>query len=275
MPAGEWWKVKFQDHRTAAALAGDTMERPDDTVHVKSTRLQCTSCRLAPQCLPGLLTADQAHQFESGVQRCQSLGSGEHLFRAGDPFRSLFAVQSGSCKEYMVDSVGREHVISFHFAGELMAIDAIYTGRHPSSCVALTNSKVCILPYLTLTSLAREIPALQKQILKLCSREILGNSALAGNFSAEERLATFLVMVAARQRNPESTDLDLAMTRQDMANYLRLAPETLSRILARFQKMGLVLADRRHITLLDLDGLAELAACMNPYARYGRRRNPQ
>ncbi len=59
------------------------------------------------------------------------------------------------------------------------------------------------------------------------------------------------------------------MSRQDIANYLRLAPETVSRILARFQKDGLVKADRRHVALLDPAGLAEISACMNPYAGMG------
>ena len=221
-----------------------------------------------------MLSADQIEQFEQGVQRSRSLSAGEYLYRAGDPFRSIFALQSGTCKSYVVDNEGREHILSFHFGGEIMGLDAIYLGRHPSSCVALSASRVCILPYTTLCSLARQIPALQMQLLQLCSREILCNSALVGDFSAEERLATFLVMAAARQRDPQSTDLDLAMTRQDIANYLRLAPETLSRILARLQKSGLVSADRKHITLLDVDGLTKLAACMNPYERLSRLRNP-
>ena len=55
------------------------------------------------------------------------------------------------------------------------------------------------------------------------------------------------------------------MSRQDIANYLRLATETVSRILARFQQKELVKADRKHISLLNPDGLREIAECMNPW----------
>ncbi|MEZ5565707.1 MAG: helix-turn-helix domain-containing protein [Gammaproteobacteria bacterium] len=248
-----------------------TTNYQDGAVRSETACQSCRSCQHASQCLPGLLTPDQVQQFERGLQRCRSLAPGEHLFRAGDSVRSLYAVQAGSLKSYMVDNEGREHITSFHFCGEIMGIDAIYPARHPSSCIALAVSRVCVLPYATLTLMAQKIPELQTQIFRLFSREVLGYSALAGDFSAEERLATFLVMVAARQTNTESTDLELAMARQDIANYLRLSPETLSRILARFQKKGLVKADRKRITLLDVEGLAERAACMNPYARCGRR----
>lgn len=255
-------------HPPVRAPAGYPRQGPDHAIHGEAAaKLQCRACLQVAQCLPGALQADEVQQFERSVQRCRPLAAHEHLFRAGDTFRSIFAIQSGSCKTYMVDNTGREHVISFYFAGEILGMDAIYAGRHPSSCVALSNSRICVLSYPTLTSLAAGMPDLQLQMLRLFSREILGNSALAGDFSADERLATFLVMVAARQKDQGSTDLELAMTRQDIANYLRLAPETLSRILARFQKKGLIRSSRRLITLLDVDGLAELAACMNPYAR--------
>jgi CRP/FNR family transcriptional regulator len=181
-------------------------------------------------------------------------------------------VHSGCFKTYTVDAEGREHIIAFHFAGEIMGVDAIYPERHVSSGVALSGSTICVLPYPVLTSLAHEMPELQGQILRMLSRDMFGSSSMAGDFSAEERLAAFLVMVSARlrqQRDQESANLDLAMSRQDIANYLRLAPETVSRLLARFQKSGLVKADRKHITLLNADSLADLAACMNPYARYG------
>jgi CRP/FNR family transcriptional regulator len=205
------------------------------------------------------------------MQRCRRLRTGEYLYRVGDPFRSLYAVKSGCLKTYAVDAGGREHVMQFHFPGELVGSDAIFPERFVSSCVALSTTVVCCLPFTGLQRLAQEIPELQNQMLRALSRDVLGTTSIAGDFTAEERLAAFLVMVSARLHRARlaATALDLAMSRQDIANYLRLAPETVSRILARFQKSGLVKADRKHITLVNHDGLAEIAACMNPYARQG------
>ena len=183
----------------------------------------------------------QVSRFENVVQRCRTLDSGEHLFRIGDPFRSIYAVNSGCLKTYTVDAEGREHVMAFHFSSEIIGMDAIYPDRHVSSCVALAHSTACIMPYGVLTKLTLEIPELQAQLLRMLSRYVVGTASMAGDFTAEERLAAFLVMVSARLREPGETsaDLDLAMSRQDIANFLRLAPETVSRILARFQSTGL------------------------------------
>jgi CRP/FNR family transcriptional regulator len=242
-------------------------------VPLDAARPRCQGCAVAPSCLPGGLRDAQLRTFEDAMPRFRRLGAGDHLFRVGDPFRYLFAVRGGCLKTYSVDSGGREHVMAFHFPGEMIGGDAIYPERCVSSCVALSPSVVCLLPYADLTRLAREMPELQNQIFRALSRDVLGSSSIAGDFTAEERLAAFLVMVSARlhrARRP-ATALDLAMSRQDIANYLRLAPETVSRILARFQKSGLVKADRKHITLLDHPGLSEIAACMNPYLRNGVR----
>jgi len=259
------------NHTIPPGSVGEERSHRQEAPGVDPSRPRCRSCALATRCLPGRLESCEIHTFERAVSRSRPLRVGEHLFRMGDPFRSIFVVHNGSFKTCTVDTQGREHIGAFHFAGDLMGIDAIYPEMHVSSAIALSSATVCILPYPVLTSLAREIPEIQAQILRMLSREMLGNSSMAGDFTAEERLAAFLVMVSARQRHRarESTDLDLAMTRQDIANYLRLAPETVSRVLARFQKSGLIRADRRHIALLDTDGIQDLAACMNPYKRCG------
>jgi CRP/FNR family transcriptional regulator len=252
-------------------VARDSQQIGLRAVAVDISRPHCHSCAVAASCLPGRLSAAQTERFESSMQRCRRLRAGEYLYRVGDPFRSLYAVKSGCLKTYAVDAGGREHVMQFHFPGELVGSDAIFPERFVSSCVALSTTVVCCLPFTGLQRLAQEIPELQNQMLRALSRDVLGTTSIAGDFTAEERLAAFLVMVSARLHRARlaATALDLAMSRQDIANYLRLAPETVSRILARFQKSGLVKADRKHITLVNHDGLAEIAACMNPYARQG------
>lgn len=242
-----------------------------DGAAIDINRLRCRGCAQRVRCLPGGLAPAQVQAFEAGVQRRRPLAPGEHMVRAGDPFRFIGAVQSGCLKSYAIDREGREHVVAFHFPGEIIGVDAIHPQRHTVSCVALADSQVCCLPYPVLGRMSREIPQLQEQLLRILSRDMLGAATIAGDFSASERLAGFLVMVAARVHRgpPVPMALDLAMSRQDIANFLRLAPETVSRVLARFQKDGLLTADRRRITLRDPAGLGRVAACMNPYDRCG------
>lgn len=234
-------------------------------------RVRCSNCSILSRCLPASLNPEQLRIFEESMQRNRLLGTGDHLFRTGDPFHALYAVQSGCLKSYMVDAEGREHVLAFHFVGEIIGVEAIYPERHVSSCMGLAEqNSVCVIPYRTLTRLMQEMPALQAEIMRMMSRYVLTSTAIAGDFSAEERLAAFLVMAAARLRRPGgwSGELNLAMSRQDIANFLRLAPETVSRILARLHKSGVIKADRKRITLVDPEGLGEIAACINPYTRH-------
>ena len=92
---------------------------------------------------------------------------------------------------------------------------------------------------------------------------------LATDHTAEERLAGFLLSIA--QRTGEGTELRLVMPRRDIASYLRLATETVSRLLARFQQEGLLEVHRKHVRLIDLDGLRELGGSFEMVDRTHQR----
>ena len=85
----------------------------------------CGECRLRNRCLPSLLSGDALRRFQQALPRPRHLRAGEHLFRVGDEFLAVFSVGSGCLKTYAVDPEGREHVLNFHFPGELLGIDAI------------------------------------------------------------------------------------------------------------------------------------------------------
>jgi CRP/FNR family transcriptional regulator len=173
-------------------------------------------------------------------------------------------VRAGSFKTYTVDSEGREHVLGFHLPGELLGLEAIYPGRHVCNTVALDTGSVCLLPYEQLATLAGELGGLRTQLFRLMSKDISDAATLAGDFTAEERIAAFLVGLSKRfqKRGFSPKEFNLSMSRRDIANYLRLAPETVSRVFARFEKDKLLSAERREIRLLDHMRLHNLAQCM-------------
>lgn len=73
--------------------------------------------------------------------------SGEHPFRAGDPFDSLYAFRSGFFKSYAVTKSGRSQVTAFPMAGDLAGMDGIWSGTHVQNLVALETGEVCVVPY--------------------------------------------------------------------------------------------------------------------------------
>ena len=224
----------------------------------------CSSCSLAKICLPMGLDQDELERMDAVVSRSAPMHEGDHLFRVGDAFKTVYAVRAGSYKSYTVDSEGREHVLGFHLPGELLGLEAIYPARHVSNAVALDTASVCVLPYDRLQELAGEIGGLRSQLFRLMSKDIADAAALAGDFTAEERIAAFLLGLSRRfqQRGFSSQEFNLTMSRRDIANYLRLAPETVSRVFARFEKDELIAVERRAIHLRDIPRLHALARCM-------------
>ncbi len=225
------------------------------------SQVACTKCGLSRLCLPATMDSPQLKTFEKIVHKTRPLQNGDHLFRVADDFTDIYAVRSGCFKTYVVDAAGREQVLGFHLAGELLGLDAIYQSVHVSNATALGTSSVCKLQYDEVTTLSQQMPELQNHMFHLLSRRISDLSAAAADHTADERMAAFLLSLASRfkARGYSSKEFNLAMSRSDIANYLRLATETVSRVLARFQKKGLIKVDRKLVQLLDKDALCKAA----------------
>ena len=151
-------------------------------------------------------------------------------------------------------------MIGFHLPGELLGLDAIQTSRHGCSARVLETSAICEIPFERFEELASTIPSLQHQMFRLLSKEIGEDTemlALLGKSTAEERVANFLLSLSSRfhRRGFSATDFFLSMSRQEIGSYLGLALETVSRLLTRFQDEGLLRVERKHVQILDLEGL--------------------
>jgi CRP/FNR family transcriptional regulator len=120
---------------------------------------------------------------------------------------------------------------------------------------------LCRFSFPKMALLATRMPGLQARLFHLLSQDIGKAALLSGDFSADERMAAFLWSLSRRfaERGFSATRMHLTMTRTDIANYLRLAPETVSRVLRRFQADGLIAVERRELELLDPARLHDLA----------------
>jgi CRP/FNR family transcriptional regulator len=144
-----------------------------------------------------------------------------------------------------------------------MGLDAINNARHNYSAAALEDSEVCVIPFARLTELTLRIPELQQQLFRLLSRDIArdqGLMLLLGSMTAEQRLAAFLLGLSRRyKRLGYAADrFLLRMTREDIGNYLGLTLETISRLMSRFQRDGLITARQREIEFKDAGRLMEI-----------------
>ena len=223
----------------------------------------CTNCNLREICLPGGVCLEDLEQVQNIVHARRRVKRGESLFAAGDEFSSVYAIRSGFFKTSVVDGEGREQVTGFFMGGELLGMDAIGTGRHNGTAVALEDSEVCVMPYAIVERMARDYPQLQRQLHAVMSREIVrdhGVMMLLGSMRAEERLAAFLSNLSKRfvRRGYSPSDFHLRMTREELGSYLGLKLETVSRLFSQFQKAGLIAVEQKHVRILDIAGLEKL-----------------
>jgi CRP/FNR family transcriptional regulator, anaerobic regulatory protein len=231
-------------------------------------QISCGNCRLASLCLPLALESDDIQQLDDIIQRSKPLQKGQHLYRQGDEFKSVFAVRSGTLKAYRTTDDGREQITGFYFPGEIIGMDGISKNTHASSARTLDTSSVCEIPFASLSKLSVLMPNLQRHFFQLMSREITEDQiliTLLSKNSAEERVASLLLSISSRnaRRKLSATQFRLPMSRVDIGNYLGLTVETVSRVLSRLQKLEVLRVDNKEVEILDLEGMHNIANIAN------------
>jgi CRP/FNR family transcriptional regulator len=221
----------------------------------------CSTCAFSAACLEQGYDKSKLEELHVLVAHVGPYGEGEHIFREGDPFEAIAAVRVGTVKTYVNDSEGREQVLGFFLPGEVIGLNAISHARYPCNAVVLDSVMLCRFSFPNIAALASRMPGLQQHLFKLLSEDIGKAALLAGNFTADERMAAFVVSMSRRHaaRGFSAARFRLSMTRTDIANYLRLASESVSRGFSRLQEAGLLRVDRREIEILDLPKLDVMA----------------
>ena len=240
------------------------MSDVNDVIGFGDVKNSCKICRSAQFCLAKNLKDKDLMTFNAIVKRRKPLQRGERLFQSGDMFHSVYMVNSGSVKITMESSDGEQQITGFYFSGELIGIDGFETGRHTYSAEALETSSFCEIVFNQFEITAKQMPLLQQQLFKLIGREIRHDQELMlllGRMDSRRKLAAFLIDISSQlQSHGYSSDsMNLSMTRHDIANYLGLAIETVSRLLTTFQNNGVLDVMRRRIIIKDKRKLKNIA----------------
>ena len=227
-------------------------------------RRGCSQCSLRQLCLPAGIDPAELSRLDEIVRRRRTVQPGERLFRPGDSLHAVYVARDGAFKTISTSEDGEEQIMGFHLPGELMGLDALGSGAHRCEAVALTSANVCEVPFDDLSAIAARLPSLQQQLLR-----IIGQSGdrdhdhmeMLAKRQANERIALFLHGLGERLHHigMSRTDLRLPMSREDIARFLGLALETVSRGFGRLQDDGVIAVQGRHVEVLDSVELARLA----------------
>ena len=239
-------------------------------------RKSCAQCSLQVLCLPAGIGGDDLRQLDDIVRNKRPLEQGETLFRAGQDLGSLFVAREGAFKTVATNQDGDAQVIGFHLPGELMGLDALGSGHHACEAQALTRATVCEIPLTQLESVCAKVPGLQHQLLRIIGQGINRDQThmeMLGRRQAPERLALFLYGLSERYRQlgRPGDQFMLPMSREDIASYLGMVIETVSRTLTKMQDDGIISVRGRQLQILDP---ARLDAMVHGPARPASRAHP-
>jgi CRP/FNR family transcriptional regulator len=225
------------------------------SLHLINNDRDCNSCSLPRKCIGTNLDRSQTDSITGIIRKRGPYKPGETIFRMEDPFKSIFAIQSGSVKlESSLDD-GTPVIHGFYFSSELIGIEAVGDVQYQNDAVALENTWICELPFHQIEALCSQIPELQHEILELLGKRIryTNRTIVQGRYlSADRRFLLFLNDLYQRKGIMTSDGrrtVTLPMTKGDIAIHLGLRPESLSRALSRLQEAGIIRNRSREIEI--------------------------
>lgn len=219
----------------------------------------CSACLFKPRCLPADLSGETLDHFERSVLRQpRPIKAGEVLVHQGDDMHALYFLRVGSLKAIIDESSGEEHVVGFRFPGSVIGLAEPDARQWARTFIALEDTWLCRIP---LTSID---DPLRRQLVNLMSERLRAEYAyhLTLAFkSGARKLAAFFMEISDNfsARGLSAQRFHLPMSYVDVASYLGIRHESVSRILGQFKQSGLLVKQSKLIRITDLERLRQLA----------------
>jgi CRP-like cAMP-binding protein len=207
---------------------------------------------------PPAVAATQAGTIEL-IGACMSFAANSEIYGENEPADYLYKVVSGTVRTYKVLVDGRRQIGTFYLPGDIFGLET--ADEHTFSAEAITDCKIIVIKRSTVMGLAARDNEIARQMWALTARELqrVQEHSLVLIKSAEERVAGFLLEMADRM--PSGGAVELPMSRQDIADYLGLTIETVSRTLKILEDAATIeVAKRRRILLRNRSALRRLNA---------------
>lgn len=223
----------------------------------------CASCTLRTRSLcAGIPDADIDRL--AGAATRQHVAAGDAIFDEGEAADRVVTITSGTAKVFKLLPDGRRQITGFLFPGDFAGL--ALEGAYVYSAEAVSEVNLCRFERRQLRGLLDRFPRMEQHLLRMTVNELSAaqdQMMLLGRKTAPEKIASFLLMLSNRVGREKSWNVEIPMTRTDIADYLGLTTETVSRAFTQLRKAGCIkLADRGTVQLAGRDQLEGLAAGM-------------
>jgi CRP/FNR family transcriptional regulator, nitrogen fixation regulation protein len=229
---------------------------------MQNARVDATANRSAPPSLlrtPTTISADLLHGSTSPAGIAKTFARNEEIFGETDSADYFYKVLTGAVRTYKVLVDGRRQIGAFYLPGEVFGLEL--GQQHSFSAEAVVATKLTLFKTSSIVSLAASEMGVARELWTLTAHELrrAQEHVLLLSKSAAERVATFLLEMT--RGGPSDTEVELPMSRQDVADYLGLTIETVSRMLTRLEKASAIrLPSSKRIVLSNRAALKRLLA---------------
>jgi len=244
---------------------GITIREPENLDHGcagAEAVAHCATCKTRFLAVCSVFDEQELIAFDRVVQhRC--LPAKAMMFDEGEAADFVYSVSEGMVRLFRLLPDGRRQILGFALPGDFLGVALPL--RYEACAESVTSLRICRIPRGAFVAMVEEKPHLLKKLHELAGREIHAardQMVLLGRKNAEERVAAFLLTLRARlaRSSPSSVTVPLPMSRADIADYLGLTIETVSRTISKLARERMIVVVPDGVRLLDIARLDELAA---------------
>ena len=218
----------------------------------------CQNCTCKPNILFKEMT-DEDIAVLSMNKTCRRYKKGQNLFFEGQHPSGLYCIHQGKIKLYKTSYEGREQIVRLCKAGEVLGYRALISDKpYAASASTLEESLVCQIPREEFFKQIEKNPKVALNLIRTLSQELRNAEDRMMNLaqkSVRERLAETLIILKETYGLDEDSALSITLSREDLANIVGTATETVIRLLAEFKKEDLIDTKGKRIKLKDEKGL--------------------
>lgn len=216
----------------------------------------CQQCAMSSMCF----SQAEKSKVEPKVRSHKVYHKSDVLFSVGQTFDAIYILRSGSAKSSVLANSGYEQIGGFHYPGDLIGLDGFDNGAHAQSIKFLETSSVCRIGLGELDKAMAISTSLRFNLLQGMSHVLNDENKFLlslNNMNSAQRLSSFLIDLSSRfeELGRSGKVFDLTMTRVDIANYLGMAIETVSRLLTQMQSEQIIEVEKRRVRIIDFEKL--------------------
>ena len=223
---------------------------------------RCSECKIRPHSFCRCLEEDQLKEF-SGISSDKVFEDKQNIFLQQDSALNLYNITEGNVKIYQLMNDGRIQIIGFLYPGDFFG--SYKNGKYNYSADAIGNVKVCVFDQEKLDKYIEKNISLAKELLHLTSHELTlaqDRISVLGKFGATERLRKFIFNISEQRKRIgwKNNPISLPMTRQDIADYLGLTIETVSREFSKLKTSNIIkILNSKQIFITDFKKLSDIS----------------